>query len=86
MRFANSLAGFQPAVGRSIFFSKAVLVRAAGLEPARAFAPKILSLMRLPFRHARRLPLLKSGNRVEQGLRGRDPRDRSENGALKARD
>ena len=29
------------------------MVRAAGLEPARACAPEILSLMRLPFRHAR---------------------------------
>ena len=29
------------------------VVRAAGLEPARACAPEILSLMRLPFRHAR---------------------------------
>ena len=30
-----------------------VMVRAAGLEPARPFGPSILSAMRLPFRHAR---------------------------------
>lgn len=33
---------------------KPMLVRAAGLEPARPCGPGILSAMRLPFRHARR--------------------------------
>jgi hypothetical protein len=32
------------------------LVRAAGLEPARDFSQRILSPLRLPFRHARAGP------------------------------
>ena len=45
-------AKFQLIVFRVINLSEA-LVRAAGLEPARAFAQRILSPLRLPFRHAR---------------------------------
>jgi hypothetical protein len=35
-----------------------LLVRAGGVEPPRAFAQRILSPLRLPFRHARFAPVL----------------------------
>lgn len=35
------------------FIGGSLLVRTAGLEPARPYGPEILSLVRLPFRQAR---------------------------------
>lgn len=46
----------------SNFFSRLV-VRAAGLEPARPYGLEILSLVRLPFRQARTRLMLRAAGR-----------------------